>query len=116
MKPNIIVLGSNGQLGSEFVKKETKSRIFAKWIFLDRKHIDLNKLNIKDFNKIIDKYKPAIVINCAAYTNVEKAEKEPEKAFRINGESIGEIIKKILLLNQFLLYIFQLIMYLVIRQ
>ena len=93
MKPNIIVLGSNGQLGSEFVKKEKTSKLDAKWIFLDRKDIDLNKLNIKYFNSIIDKYKPSIVINCAAYTNVEKAETEPEKAFKINGESIGEIIK-----------------------
>ena len=68
----VLVTGANGQLGYDVVKR------------LEKKHIeclgtDRNRLNITDkdkVKKVISDYKPNVVIHCAAYTAVDKAEEE----------------------------------------
>ena len=47
----------------------------------------------------IKEIKPNWLINCAAYTNVDKAETEPEKALMINGYALNEITKTMKELN-----------------
>ncbi|MGI8950324.1 MAG: dTDP-4-dehydrorhamnose reductase [Chitinophagaceae bacterium] len=89
-KPLIIVSGSNGQLGSELKKIASK---FQEFIFV---FANKNELDLFDFNSIknfFQKYQPGFFINCAAYTAVDKAEQEKEKAYRINAEAVGEIAK-----------------------
>ena len=62
----ILVIGKNSQLGKEFIKV-TRNNV-QKFLFADS--TDLNLLNRKEISKFINLHKPNIVINFAAYTNV----------------------------------------------
>ncbi len=76
----IAVTGANGQLGKSLQKHQDK--IQADWIFTDIDQLDItNELSVEQF---IKEHKPQILINCAAYTAVDKAEKEKELANAIN--------------------------------
>jgi dTDP-4-dehydrorhamnose reductase len=86
---NILVTGSNGQLGSEF-KNISKNSDHC-FIFTDRKDFDIvDKNKINDFlrGRSID-----VILNCAAYTAVDKAEDEEEKAFLINHFGIRNLVE-----------------------
>ena len=94
----ILLTGSLGQLGQAFLKMQPK--------MIANESIELFSLNKNDFNitnetlvnKKIKEIKPHLVINAAAYTNVEKAESESEIAFEVN--SLGpKFISKALLKN-----------------
>ncbi len=83
----IAVLGADGQLGSTIkmiVKNERD-----KYIFLSKKDVDItDKPNLLQQFKILNL---DYCINCAAYTNVEAAEKNVEAAFLINAEGVKNI-------------------------
>jgi len=84
---NILVTGSNGQVGSEI--KELSSNYSYNFFFTDRSDIDItNKDNIKDFcqtNNI------NVIINCAAYTAVDKAESDMENADLVNRKAVKKL-------------------------
>lgn len=76
----ILVTGANGQVGHEMVRKSPSTDFIVHGF--DRSTLDItNKTNV---TSIIEKIKPALIINCAAYTAVDKAEDEHEKAFAAN--------------------------------
>ncbi|MCL5247317.1 dTDP-4-dehydrorhamnose reductase [Cellulophaga sp. 20_2_10] len=87
----IVVTGANGQLGRCFQKvKDTISDI--EFIFCDSKDLDItDKERVQLF---FEKNEFDYCINCAAYTNVEQAEKTPERAYFINGEGVKNIAKE----------------------
>ena len=81
---SILVTGASGQLGKCFEKLSSQYSQFD-FLFMDSSELDItNKCNLaqlfgaRDFD---------YCINCAAYTNVEKAESEKDKAFKINAEA-----------------------------
>ena len=84
---NILVTGSNGQLGSEI--KELSVNYFYSFFFTNRDNIDItSKDNIKSFcqeNNI------NVIINCAAYTAVDKAESDIENADLINRKAVKKL-------------------------
>ena len=78
----ILVAGSNGQLGKELTRQggAALSEIFP---------FDLPELDIADpfgVARIIDGTRPDLIVNAAAYTNVDGAEDEPEAAFTANSD------------------------------
>ena len=82
---NILVTGANGQLGNEMriVSKNSSDR----YIFTD-----VEELDILDRNAVMDcvkREKIEVVVNCAAYTNVDKAEDEPAFAEKLNATAVG---------------------------
>jgi dTDP-4-dehydrorhamnose reductase len=78
----ILVTGSDGQLGNE-LKRIASSTVNFRFIFTDVAHLDItNKTEVHSF---FQKHNPDIIINCAAYTAVDKAESEKEQAFAINA-------------------------------
>jgi dTDP-4-dehydrorhamnose reductase len=85
-KPRILLTGAGGQLGREFIQ------ISGEWpdfniLSLVRDEFDIAlESRVRDF---IDEQAPDVVINCAAYTNVEKAEEDKENAYLINGTAAG---------------------------
>ncbi len=84
----VLVTGASGQLG-QCIKKVENDYPDLNIHFADSKELDITKKNkIKD---LFLKTAFDFVINCAAYTNVEQAEKEPEKAFLVNAEGVKNL-------------------------
>ena len=85
----ILVIGKNGQLGKSIHKIVTSHEQNSEFVFVGREALDLSSQDsiINYFNNnSFD-----IVINCAAYTAVDKAEKEVELANYINHLAISKI-------------------------
>lgn len=84
----ILVTGSNGQLGSD-LKELSSSYPAYHFYFFTRDQLPLDDNEIIA-NRIAE-VQPDFVINCAAYTAVDKAETEKEAALQINGTAVGII-------------------------
>jgi len=85
----ILVTGASGQLGSEI--RERAGR-FSGYNFV---FTDVDKLDITDAGStasFITELSPSWIINCAAYTAVDKAEDEEDKATLINGKGVENIV------------------------
>lgn len=81
---NILVTGANGQLGSEIQNIQGKTK---NYFFTDASDLDItDRQVISDFVK---KNNIQIVVNCAAYTNVDKAEDDIQTANLINNIAVG---------------------------
>ncbi|MCL2435159.1 MAG: dTDP-4-dehydrorhamnose reductase [Lentimicrobiaceae bacterium] len=98
---NILVTGSNGQLGKclkDAIQKEERGFFFT----------DLEELDITDLNAVADfvhKNKIHCIINTAAYTAVDKAESEPDKAFETNADGVWNLAHICMEQNVFLIHI-----------
>lgn len=84
---NILVTGANGQLGTclRNAAKDSKDT----YIFTD-----VAELDITDANAVCEMVKNndlKVIINCAAYTNVDKAENEPELAELLNADAVANL-------------------------
>lgn len=86
----VLVTGSYGQLGSElnFLSSLLESHSFT---FVDRDDLDVT--SPEQVSAFIKKLQPEVLINCAAYTAVDKAEAEKEIAFSINADGAGILAK-----------------------
>ncbi|QKF72660.1 dTDP-4-dehydrorhamnose reductase [Aliarcobacter faecis] len=84
---NILVTGSKGQLGNEI--KELSSNYSYNFFFITRDDIDItNKESIKNFCQINS---INVIINCAAYTAVDKAETDIENADLVNRKAVKKL-------------------------
>lgn len=93
MKPTILLIGTNGQVG-----RELNSRLprIAEVTPLDRRRLDLTQP--EEIRRAIRALHPAFIVNAAAYTTVDKAESEESLARAINAEApavMAEEAKKI---------------------
>ncbi len=84
--PKILVTGSNGQLGKE-LKRLAPGFPEFEFIFLSREDMPVHHFEM--VRHYFSVYSPDYVINCAAYTAVDRAEAEKDRAFQINGEAVG---------------------------
>jgi dTDP-4-dehydrorhamnose reductase len=86
---NILVTGANGQLGSEL---KLMSQDFPNFNF---HFTDVDDLDISD-REIVPKYLEnknfSFIINCAAYTAVDKAEDDQDKAFLLNQTAVRNLV------------------------
>jgi dTDP-4-dehydrorhamnose reductase len=81
----VLVTGSNGQLG-KCLQDVSQSSININWIFKSSNELDIT--DDVSIANVFKKNKIDYVVNCAAYTAVDKAESEPEKAFLVNAEGV----------------------------
>ena len=88
-KPLIVVTGKNGQLGSELQLLASSFDAEYDFLFVDRSQLDLSSNDSID--NFFEAHTPSVVINCAAYTAVDKAETDREAAFQINGAAVGKL-------------------------
>ena len=84
----VLVIGSEGQLGLE-LKKISNNFGSLSWIFSTIRTLDLFKLDT--IISFLNNINPSIIINCAAYTSVDKAETESKLANTINYNAIDII-------------------------
>jgi dTDP-4-dehydrorhamnose reductase len=82
---NILVTGSQGQLGSE-LQDLAKDYPKFKFFFTDVKELDIT--NEEQIAKFVKVNKIDTVINCAAYTSVDKAESDKQQAMLINATAV----------------------------
>jgi dTDP-4-dehydrorhamnose reductase len=76
----VLVTGANGQLGFDVIKRLDSEGI--DYLGTDRETLDItNKEQVK---RVISDYNPDVVIHCAAYTAVDKAEDEKELCYSVN--------------------------------
>jgi len=94
----ILLFGKNGQLGSVIHQKLKGSKCIA----LDYPEIDFNHPN--HLVDLVKQLEPGLIINAAAYTEVDLAEKEKEKAFNINAHSVAAIAETALQLGACLIH------------
>ena len=85
----LLVTGSLGQLGQEFIRTQKASK--QEFIFTDI--VDLDISSKRSINSFLNKKQIDCIINCAAYTNVSKAEIEKEKALKINSKAVKNLVK-----------------------
>ncbi len=86
---NILVTGSSGQLGSEI--KELSPEYHDSFTFTDRTSLDITDKEALDH--IIEKENIDTIINCAAYTAVDKAESDEANADKINHKAVKNLAK-----------------------
>jgi dTDP-4-dehydrorhamnose reductase len=86
---NILVFGKDGQLGRVFQEqlKHSSFQSANKIRFVGRDECDLS--DPTQLTKLLNAFQPELILNAAAYTAVDKAESESEKAFAINATAPG---------------------------
>jgi len=94
MRP-VLVTGSKGQLGSE-IRRISGEYTGMSFIYTDIEELDITDRNaVKDF---LDSNNVNYIINCAAYTAVDRAEDEPDAAMLLNAGAVdilaGESIRR----------------------
>lgn len=82
---NILLIGRTGQLGGSILKENNAHQIYAP----SRTELDVESKD--SFQKAMDKYRPDVVINTAAYHNVPQCEQQPQRAFQINCLAIRDL-------------------------
>ena len=85
MNRNILITGSNGQLGRA-LKKFSKNYHFN-FHFFSRKELDIS--DYEKLNYFLEKFEINTVVNCAAYTNVDNAESNKSFCNKINNNAVG---------------------------
>jgi dTDP-4-dehydrorhamnose reductase len=86
----VLVTGRQGQLAQSLLHRAARRYDFT-LVPVGRPELDLEQPGSGD--EIISRTRPDVVVNLAAYTAVDRAEDEPERAFRINGEAAGELAR-----------------------
>src|SRR4051794_27640435 len=84
----LLVTGAHGQLARSLVER-AESRSPMEIVAIGRPEIDLEREGSAAC--AIEAFRPDIVVNAAAYTAVDRAEDEPQLAFRVNSEAAGEV-------------------------
>ena len=83
---NILVTGSNGQLGNE-MRVLSAAHPNHQYFFTDVEELDItDKTAVSAF---VAAHAIDLIVNCAAYTNVDKAEEDEATAMKINAEALG---------------------------
>src|SRR5689334_15338477 len=86
MAMTIAVLGAAGQLGRDLCP-----RLGGSVVPLDRARADLT--NPDQLRATLTELRPAVVVNCAAYNFVDKAEAEPDAAFAVNAWGVRHLAR-----------------------
>ena len=87
MRKKLTVLGNAGQLGQELVSEFTSRGYIVSG--LDRAEVDIaDRFQVEECIGALD---PSIVVNAAAYNQVDVAEREPQAAFAVNALAVRNI-------------------------
>lgn len=86
----ILITGANGQLG-KCIKDASTNFAEYDFLFADKKMLDIS--NAEQIETYFEKHQPSYIINCAAYTAVDKAETEQDLAYAINENGVKNLLE-----------------------
>jgi dTDP-4-dehydrorhamnose reductase len=98
-KMKILLFGAMGQLGTELQSSMASLGEISAY--------DIHNLNLENTEAVretIHAVQPEVIVNASAYTAVDQAESEPEKAFKVNGEIAGLLSEEASQLNALLIH------------
>lgn len=98
---NILVTGANGQLGNEL--RIVAAQSADRYIFTDVAELDI--IDAAAIERTVAENRIGIIINCAAYTNVDKAEDDRELAERLNTTAVEHLAAAMKRHNGWLIHI-----------
>ncbi|MGD9126231.1 MAG: dTDP-4-dehydrorhamnose reductase [Planctomycetia bacterium] len=82
----ILIVGAEGQLGTALSKTAPETIVAA---YLDRPYLDITQES--SVQSVVDEFRPYQILNVAGYTDVDRAEQEPETAFAVNGQGVANL-------------------------
>lgn len=97
----ILITGSNGLLGqavTSIILRESDHEIILSSVEENSYHefgdlyVKLDITSKDEVKQIVEQYKPSVIVNCAAYTNVDKCETERELSWKINVDGVKNLI------------------------
>ncbi|WP_160140889.1 dTDP-4-dehydrorhamnose reductase [Bacillus sp. SLBN-3] len=97
----ILVTGGSGQLGSEIIRQLKD----AGRLFMAPERSELDVTDAEQTTEFIDRTAPDIIIHCAAFTDVDRAEEEQERAFLVNATGTMHIAEAASAVGAVLVYI-----------
>lgn len=100
MNEKILIIGKRGQLGEAVQQRFTAQNV--DFIAVGRDTLDVAQP--EQIRQVVQEIKPQRIINCAAYTAVDKAESEPELAKRVNGTAPGILAQEAAKIGAFLVH------------
>ncbi|HPF97192.1 MAG TPA: dTDP-4-dehydrorhamnose reductase [Mangrovimonas sp.] len=103
MGTNVLVTGSNGQLGLTIKELYELNDEGLNFTFVSKEELDIS--NNQETTKIFTQNQFDYCINCAAYTNVEQAEVDVDEAFKVNAEGVQVLAHVCQLANVVLIHI-----------
>lgn len=89
VQKNILVTGSNGQLGNEIRRISANHENNFRFFFTDVAELDITDLKAVD--SFIKENNIKYIINCAAYTAVDKAEDDVDLCYKINRDAVANL-------------------------
>jgi dTDP-4-dehydrorhamnose reductase len=92
----IVITGGSGLLGQTFQRTLSRNTNYSVKLFR-KEELDIS--DKKSLHKVLDNLKPDWLINCAAITNVDKAEIDPAAAFQVNAIAMSNIAQVVNQLN-----------------
>lgn len=100
---NILVTGAGGQLGKSIKEIVDNTQCQDRYIFTDVADLDITDRS--SVSRFLDNNAIDLVVNCAAYTAVDAAEDDPEKASLVNTVAAGILAEEIKKRDGFLIHI-----------
>lgn len=86
---NVLITGSYGQLGSEIKRAVADHENNLRFFFTDADSLDITDIDAVD--SYVKEHKIKYIVNCAAYTAVDKAEDDVELCYKINRDAVRNL-------------------------
>lgn len=84
----VLITGANGQLGQAL---QAEAAGFPALTLISSARSEVDICDTASIGQAIQRFQPQVIINCAAYTAVDKAEAEPAQAYRINRDGVSNL-------------------------
>ena len=88
--PSILVTGAGGQLGQS-LQRVVAARGDRDWHFLPHEALEICRPDM--CLQVVRSIHPSVIINCAAYTAVDRAETEQDITFAVNAQAVENIVR-----------------------
>lgn len=88
MSRPIVITGAGGQLGQTLVES-----LAAEWPTVGLMRGDLDVTNCHDVLRTMAALKPRVIVNCAAFNAVDRAEDQPEESFKVNALAVASLAR-----------------------